>query len=341
MALTDIRDGTSTTIAVGERGDFFAQSPWAGVIGGGTTRTTLGAPVYSSEAEPAPSMVLARVGFKPLNSPLSEPYDFFSPHPQIVNFLFADGSVHAIKTSIDIALMQALATASGHEPVDSSSFYVIPSRQFRCTTRAMPIHRAAEGSNLLRSPMKAQFGMSQAPLAVVGGVFLLFLDAGCSRTPSAPALRDDPVYHSANEGFRFLVPEGWVQRANAELPPGRLEKERLLVKYIYLSPDSRAQLQTSVADLPKATDLVAQAAAPSFAVSNWSLVGQPEPVETEGRSGTRYVFTGRMGKEDMTKEVTVFRRGERVYFFTGLFASGDSKARGQVQRAIATVIWKW
>lgn len=119
---TDITDGTSNTLAIGERPALFAQGPWAGVVTGGTIRTTPGAPVYSSIIELAPGMVLARIGPHTLNSLYSEPYDFFSPHGQVLQFLFADGSVHGLSISMDLTVLQALATISGGEVVDGSAF---------------------------------------------------------------------------------------------------------------------------------------------------------------------------------------------------------------------------
>jgi prepilin-type N-terminal cleavage/methylation domain-containing protein len=119
VTLIEIIDGMSSTLLIGERPALFAQAPWAGVVSGGTIRTTPGAPVHISLIHPAPVMVLARVGQKPLNSPFSEPYDFFSPHRQVVQFLFADGSVHPLKTSTDVALLRSLATRAGGEPIGS------------------------------------------------------------------------------------------------------------------------------------------------------------------------------------------------------------------------------
>lgn len=116
--MAEITDGLSNTIAIGERGALFAQSPWAGVFTHGTLRTTPGAPVYVAQVHVPPDMVMARIGRKPLNSPYSEPYDFFSPHEQLVQFLFADGSVHSLKTSISIRTLQALATRAGDEVIN-------------------------------------------------------------------------------------------------------------------------------------------------------------------------------------------------------------------------------
>ncbi len=114
----DVTDGTSQTLAIGERAARFARSPWIGVVDQGTLRTTPGAPAYQSIVEPPQAMVMARVGNKPLNDPWSEPLDFFSPHPDGMNALFADGSVRRIRTSIALEVFQAIATRSGGETVE-------------------------------------------------------------------------------------------------------------------------------------------------------------------------------------------------------------------------------
>lgn len=113
----DIRDGLSQTMIVGERAALFTKSPWAGVITGGTVHTTPGAPVYTSTIEEAPCMTLARIGTRTLNDRFSEPYDFFSAHNSQVFFLFADGSVRAISSGVDLDILHSLATRSGGENV--------------------------------------------------------------------------------------------------------------------------------------------------------------------------------------------------------------------------------
>jgi len=67
-------------------------------------------------------MVMARVGARKLKVRYSEPYDFFSPHQGVVQFVFADGSVHALPITTDLAVLQALATRAGNEAVNFDGF---------------------------------------------------------------------------------------------------------------------------------------------------------------------------------------------------------------------------
>lgn len=118
----DILDGVSNTIAIGERACWLAQTPWAGVLSGGTVRTSPAAPVFTSIVEGAPTQVMARIGRRPLLSPDSEPYDFFSPHPQIVNFVFADGAVRSLSSDVSVDVLQALASRAGEEAVSPDGY---------------------------------------------------------------------------------------------------------------------------------------------------------------------------------------------------------------------------
>jgi prepilin-type N-terminal cleavage/methylation domain-containing protein/prepilin-type processing-associated H-X9-DG protein len=122
IRLTDISDGTSTTLALGERAALFTQTPWAGVMTGGACWTTPGAPVLRSHREPPMVFPMAQAGGHPLLSDRSEPYDFFSPHPNLVQFVFADGSVRPLTTAVDLTVFQALASREGGEPLGGGEF---------------------------------------------------------------------------------------------------------------------------------------------------------------------------------------------------------------------------
>jgi hypothetical protein len=122
VRVDDVNDGTSSTLAVGERCAELTQTPWAGVMTPGTAQTTPGAPVYTARFDMAPSMALAHAGSKALNNPFCEPNDFFSPHRNVVQFVFLDGSVHSLTSDMGVDLLQALATISGGEAVGIGDF---------------------------------------------------------------------------------------------------------------------------------------------------------------------------------------------------------------------------
>ena len=84
---------------------------------------------------------------------------------------------------------------------------------------------------------------------------------GCTPRPSAPALRDDPVYQNDREGFHFLAPEGWQQSVRSDIPPGKVDKERPLVNYQRNTGVTPASIRVSLADLPASTDILLEALA--------------------------------------------------------------------------------
>jgi prepilin-type processing-associated H-X9-DG protein len=118
-----IADGTSYTFAVGERASLFSRTPWAGAVSFGTTRVTPGAPVnHLGAVEESATQTLVHIAVHPLNDRNSDPEDFFSPHPGIGTFLFADGSVRPVRHGVGLAVLQALATRAGGETVNPNDF---------------------------------------------------------------------------------------------------------------------------------------------------------------------------------------------------------------------------
>jgi prepilin-type N-terminal cleavage/methylation domain-containing protein/prepilin-type processing-associated H-X9-DG protein len=120
ITMTDIRDGTSYTVAVGERAALFVRSPWAGAMSGGTVWTSQDAPVSQTIGEEAPVMVMAGAGGYAISHHFSTPYNFFSPHPGTINLLFADGSVRNLRQDLDPFVFWKLCTRDGGEIVDES-----------------------------------------------------------------------------------------------------------------------------------------------------------------------------------------------------------------------------
>jgi prepilin-type N-terminal cleavage/methylation domain-containing protein/prepilin-type processing-associated H-X9-DG protein len=118
----DVTDGLSNTLAIGERPATFLKVPWAGVMSGVMPVTTPDAPVDQTVREGAAVQVMARICNRNLLARNSEPYDFFSPHPNLVNFVFADGSVHALTTGVSIPVLQALGTRAGNDVASTADF---------------------------------------------------------------------------------------------------------------------------------------------------------------------------------------------------------------------------
>ena len=171
-------------------------------------------------------------------------------------------------------------------------------------------------------------------------VSAVLIAAGCSRSPSAPALGDTPVYQNNREGFRFLVPENWTQVASGVLPRGELEGEVLLVKYRMRTAGKGALLEVLCFDAEKYPDLQKYHAEPSHGSKNWKLDEPPETMDINGTNAERLIFSTEVNKQAMVKEIVAYRREQRVYSFIGLFWASDIKAREQLRRAVDSIIWR-
>ena len=117
VRFADIRDGTSTTIAVGERSFALGEASWVGAVLNAVLVNDSSDGVGSGPPEPAASIVLGHAGdgFSP-GYRGSHVNQFYAYHGG-VHFLFADGHVSLLTPSMNYFTYRALATRAGRETV--------------------------------------------------------------------------------------------------------------------------------------------------------------------------------------------------------------------------------
>jgi prepilin-type N-terminal cleavage/methylation domain-containing protein/prepilin-type processing-associated H-X9-DG protein len=116
----EITDGTSHTIACGERSHLLGEATWVGSVTG-----ALLAPgpddndgIGTFEVEHGSTMVLGQSGeHKSPGDPTGETDMFFSRHSGGVYFVFADAHVAFVRSEIDSKLFEALSTRAGGETI--------------------------------------------------------------------------------------------------------------------------------------------------------------------------------------------------------------------------------
>jgi len=116
IGIRDITDGTGSTMLVGERSQRWCEATWVGAVTNAEMFPPAGSPAVPV-TENATGMILGHTFEGPPNAPGTECNEFSSQHPGGAQFLFCDGHVQFISTTIDKILFRALSTRAGHEPI--------------------------------------------------------------------------------------------------------------------------------------------------------------------------------------------------------------------------------
>jgi prepilin-type N-terminal cleavage/methylation domain-containing protein/prepilin-type processing-associated H-X9-DG protein len=125
-----ITDGTSNTIIVGERSHNLSYVTWvARSIDGWLGKTS---PIEggTDQFNPSPEECWTQImgpcgvedGLRTINNPEAHVEDYWSRHPGGANMLFADGSVHFLKSSISPIPWRALATRGYGEVISADAY---------------------------------------------------------------------------------------------------------------------------------------------------------------------------------------------------------------------------
>ena len=133
IGITQLTDGSSQTLAVGERSHNLSYATWTGRTIGGWLFTTASFEGGTNKFNPSPEesfcMILGPIEFQDANGlprtpnfPAAHVEDYASRHPGGVNFLFGDGSVRFVKNSISPRVYGSLATRNGGEVVSADSY---------------------------------------------------------------------------------------------------------------------------------------------------------------------------------------------------------------------------
>jgi prepilin-type N-terminal cleavage/methylation domain-containing protein/prepilin-type processing-associated H-X9-DG protein len=132
IRVTDITDGSSNTIGVGERMSRFVESSWVGVVPGQETVYNQENPPYPNfdpslnqpcqNWRPAITAILVHARSAGPNAPTGSPASFHGPHPAGCNFLMMDGSCRVLRDSFSLTVFRALCTRNGGEVISGDVF---------------------------------------------------------------------------------------------------------------------------------------------------------------------------------------------------------------------------
>jgi prepilin-type processing-associated H-X9-DG protein len=125
-----VTDGLSNTTMVGERSHNLSYVTWvARSIGGWLGKTSLvegGTDLFDPSPEECWTQIMGPVGLedglRTINNPEAHVEDYWSRHPGGANFVFGDGSVHFLKSTINPMTWRALATRNFGEVISADSY---------------------------------------------------------------------------------------------------------------------------------------------------------------------------------------------------------------------------
>ena len=130
VSLAAVTDGTSQTVAVGERSHNLSYVTWTARSIDGWLGITSPIEGGTDQFKPSPeecwTQILGPVGLedgpRTINNPEAHVEDYWSRHPGGANFLFADGSVHFLKSSINPIPWRGLATRNLGEVISADQY---------------------------------------------------------------------------------------------------------------------------------------------------------------------------------------------------------------------------
>jgi prepilin-type N-terminal cleavage/methylation domain-containing protein/prepilin-type processing-associated H-X9-DG protein len=122
VRIAEVTDGTSNTVGVAERADHFVTTDWVGVIPGAEAIYNPQLGMGCNNWRPPLIAVLAHGRQTTVNTPGASPGGFQSQHAGGGNFLFMDGSVRFIKSTIALPTMWALCTRNLGEILSADAY---------------------------------------------------------------------------------------------------------------------------------------------------------------------------------------------------------------------------